>query len=277
MTEGTRAIVEVSDVSMAYKIRGKGSFFKPAYRSALRGVSVTASEGEILAIVGESGSGKSTLGRIMLGLLSQTEGHVSYGGVRLDRMTQQQRNDYRRSVQPVFQDPSASLNPAMTVGKTLAYMLRSRGTSDKADIRPRSLKALESVGLAPGERFVDRFPSQLSGGQQQRVAIARAMLSSPSLIVADEPLSSLDMSVQAQIVRLIRRLRAESGVGFVIISHDLNMVRALADRVVIMKEGEVVEDGDVSTIFQQARHAYTRELLRARLSGDPRARTIGAV
>lgn len=277
MKKDTRATVEVSDVSMAYKVRGEGSFFKPAYRSALRGVSVAACEGEILAIVGESGSGKSTLGRIMLGLLNQTRGHVSYGGVRLDRMTKQQRSEYRRSVQPVFQDPSASLNPSMTVGETLAYMLRSRGTLDKADIRRRSVEALESVGLALGEKFVDRFPSQLSGGQQQRVAIARAMLSSPSLIVADEPLSRLDMSVQAQIVRLIQRLRAESGVGFVIISHDLNMVRALADRVVIMNEGEVVEDGDVSTVFQQPKHPYTRELLQARLSGDPRARTIGAV
>lgn len=276
MSEGAEALIEVSSVSMSFKIRGGGNFFQPAYRTALKSVSVAACQGEILAVVGESGSGKSTLSRIMLGLLTQTEGNVCYRGVSLTRMTKQQRYEYRRAVQPVFQDPSASLNPSMTVGQTLAYMLRSRGKTGASAIRHHSAKALESVGLIPGDGFIDRFPSQLSGGQQQRVAIARAMLSSPSLIVADEPLSSLDMSVQAQIVRLIRHLRAESGVGFVIISHDLNMVRALADRVVIMNEGEIVEGGEVSTVFQRPEHPYTRELLRARLSGDPRARTLTA-
>ncbi|MDX6740474.1 ABC transporter ATP-binding protein [Actinocorallia sp. A-T 12471] len=246
-----------SGLRMRYRRRGRKDTV-----TALDGVTFTVGEREIVGLVGESGSGKSTIGRIVAGLVRPTEGHVALreqvynepgrGGPRIDPET-------RKAVQIVFQDPYGSLNPRRRIGATLAepFLVNTRLSAE--EIRAEVAELVRRVELPAS--VLDRLPSQLSGGQRQRVAIARALALRPSLVVADEPVSALDITTQAQIVALLRRLRDELGTSFLFISHDLGVVSDLCERVVVLSEGRVVEEGPVQRVFRHPRDPYTRELL----------------
>ena len=236
--------------------------------NAVDGVDLNVNEGETLAIVGESGSGKSTLARLMLRLEQPSDGVVRYRGVSLNDLNREHWRAYRRDIQAIFQDPSSSLNPRMRVEQSLAHVARRHELAEPAQLRAFLAHHLASVGLDPPEQYLPRYPHQLSGGQQQRIAIARAMMLEPRVIVADEPLSSLDISIQAQVLDLMRELSRRMRVGLVLISHDLNAVQSIADRIAVMQRGRIVEIG--RDIFDAPAHPYTRLLLQARLSTNPR-------
>ena len=239
-----------------------------AARRAVDTVDLDVNEGETLAIVGESGSGKSTLARILLGLVKPTAGAVAYHGRPVDAFSASDWATFRKAVQPVFQDPASSLNPRMRVETTLSHVLRRHKLATRDTMDAEIAALLASVGLDAGQ-FRDRYPHQLSGGQQQRIAIARAMAVRPRLIIADEPLSSLDMSVQAQVLDLLVSLKASRNLGLVLISHDLNVVDAISDRVIVMYLGRVVEAGPTSQVLGNPSNDYTRSLLAAKLVADP--------
>ena len=234
-------------------------------KRAVDGVDLDINAGETLAIVGESGSGKSTLARMLLGLMPASAGDVSFEGRSLAGFTAADRAAFRKAVQPIFQDPASSLNPRMRVHTTLANVLLRHRLATRATLDGAITELLEAVGLDAGQ-FHDRYPHQLSGGQQQRVAIARAMAVRPRLIIADEPLSSLDMSVQAQVVDLLRDLQRRHGLAYLFISHDLKVVKALANEVVVMRGGKVVEHGPSQAIFSAPQTDYTRALIAAAFS-----------
>jgi ABC-type oligopeptide transport system ATPase subunit len=237
-------------------------------KRAVDNVDLDVNEGETLAIVGESGSGKSTLARILLGLVEPNGGTVEYYGRPVSSFTGQDWATFRKAVQPVFQDPASSLNPRMRVETTLANVLRRHNLATRETLDAEIAKLLASVGLEAAQ-FRDRYPHQLSGGQQQRIAIARAMAVRPRLIIADEPLSSLDMSVQAQILDLLVSLKRSRNLGLVLISHDLNVVDAISDRVIVMYLGKVVEAGPTREVLGNPASDYTRSLLAAKLVADP--------
>ena len=215
-------------------------------RQVLRDVSFTLFRGEILGLVGESGCGKTTLSRAILGMLPHYEGEVIHHAPR---------------PQMVFQDPFSSLNPARTIGWTLAEPLRAAGVRDKSERRRRVAELLEQVGLEAA--CADRRPWELSGGQRQRVSIAAAVIARPRLVVADEPVSALDVTIQAQILRLLVDLRREYDLSYLFISHDLNVVYQLCNRVLVMRHGQIVEENTVEELFAHPRHPYTRQLLEA--------------
>ena len=235
---------------------------------AVDGVDLDVREGETLAIVGESGSGKSTIAKLLLMLQEPSSGHVEFCGTPLGKLSREQRSGYRRQVQAVFQDPASSLNPSMTVEQSLGHVVRRHALAVGAGQREFIMRQLASVGLHPPDQYLGRYPHQLSGGQQQRVAIARAMMLEPKVIIADEPLSSLDVSIQAQVLQLMQDLKARTNIGFVVISHDLGAMQSIADRTAVMYRGRIVEIGD--DVYGSSAHPYTRLLLEARLTVDPR-------
>lgn len=257
-------ILQARGLVQTYHGRRTGAFKRHTVR-AVDGVDVDVHEGETLAIVGESGSGKTTIARLLLHLTRPTKGSITYRGVDLDRAD---RRAYRRDIQAVFQDPSSSLNPRMRVETSLSYVIARHRLASGPGVRALIAKHLRAVGLDPPETFMGRYPHQLSGGQQQRVAIARAMMLDPRIIIADEPLSSLDISVQTQLLDLMRELKLKTHVGFVLISHDLNAVEAIADRVAVMYRGRIVETG--RSVIARPLHPYTRALVDARLIPNPR-------
>jgi peptide/nickel transport system ATP-binding protein len=270
--------VEISDLHVHYALR-TNAVARLVGRSsgtvrAVDGVSLSLAEGEVLGLVGESGSGKSTLGRALLGLVSATSGSIHYEGREITGLRESQLRPLRRDLQMVFQDPHASLNPSMTIGRSVGDALRVHGIGMSAEARRTAVAdALERVGLAPAARFIDKYPAELSGGQKQRAVIARAIILNPKLLVADEPISMLDMSVRAKILGLLDALRQELGLTFVYITHDLASARFFCDRVAIMYLGKIVEIGTVSEIFENPRHPYTKALLRAVPDPDP-SRTV---
>jgi peptide/nickel transport system ATP-binding protein len=217
----------------------------------LKNVSLTIGEGEIVGLVGESGSGKSTLAKCLLGLVTDIEGELTVNAVR---------------PQMVFQDPYGSLNPAKTVGWILEEPLRAMGIRDKAQRREKVLEMIKLVGLE--EAHLQRRPAQLSGGQRQRVAIAGALIQGSKLIVLDEPVSALDVTLQAQILQLLVNLKEQLGLSYLFISHDLSVVYQICDRVAVMYRGEIVEEGDVDTVYDAPQHPYTKKLLEASLALD---------
>ncbi|WP_454719032.1 dipeptide ABC transporter ATP-binding protein [Caulobacter segnis] len=229
-------------------------------KRVVHGVDLTVRAGEILAVVGASGSGKSTLGRAMLGLKPLAEGVVTFDGVDIAKMRPNQRRGFRRDAQLVFQDPFSSLDPRWRVGEIIAAALRNVPGLDAAARRDRVEAILEEVGLAG---FADRHPHQMSGGQRQRVAIARAVVSRPRLVIADEPVSALDMTIQLQVLDLFQALQSQYGFACVFITHDLAVVEQIADTVLVLSQGRVVETGTVETVFAAPQHAYTQALLAA--------------
>jgi len=257
-------VVEVEQIVMRYPAaRGVGLRRRHlADVVAVDGVSLAVEEGESLGIVGETGSGKSTLARIMLNLLEPTSGVVRYRGEEVTHVRGAQLQALRRERQLVFQDPSGSLNPRRTVGASLSDPFAIHGLlPDRAERGRRVAELLEQVGLEPGH--ASRYPHELSGGMRQRVGIARAIALGPRLLIADEPVSALDVSIQAQILTLLRELRRELGLTLVLIAHDLAVVRHMCDRVAVMHAGRLVETGTVEDVYRAPRAAYTRELLAA--------------
>ncbi|EYD76210.1 Oligopeptide transport ATP-binding protein OppF [Rubellimicrobium mesophilum DSM 19309] len=228
---------------------------------ALDGVSLALGLGRTLGLVGESGSGKSTLGRCILGLTTPDEGSVTFDGTEVASLRGRALLDFRRRVQPVFQDPWGSLDPRWTVGRSVREALDCFRIGTSADRDRRVLDLFRRVGLDPD--LAGRRPTRLSGGQRQRVAIAAALASGPELIVADEPVSALDMSVQAQILNLFMDLRRDLGVASVFVTHDLGVVKHVSDEVAVMFRGRLVETGEVEEVMDRPRHDYTRALLAA--------------
>jgi ABC-type glutathione transport system ATPase component len=254
-------LIEAEDLSREFPVRG-GLFARTQVLRAVDGVSLRVSAGETVAVVGESGSGKSTLGRMLLGLLPPSAGRIRFHGQPLAGLRGEAWKKFRREVQVVFQDTGASLNPRRSVGHSVTLPLRWNLGLRSAAAEARAAALLEQVGL-PAPQFFARMPHALSGGQRQRVGIARALASSPSLIIADEPVSALDVSVRAQVLRLMRQLQAEQGLAYLFITHDLGVVRAIADRVLVMRAGRVVEAGAVDAVLDAPSHDYTRQLLAA--------------
>ena len=228
---------------------------------AVDGVSLSVAQGEVLAIVGESGCGKSTLGRLMLNLITPDAGTVRFAGDDLTKLSAAALRARRRDMQLIFQDPFASLDPRMTVEQAVAEPLRLHRIVPRDQERARVADLLSRVGLRP--ELARRWPHEFSGGQRQRVAIARALASQPKLIVGDEPVSALDVSVQAQVVNLLSDLIRDLGLTFVLISHDLGVVRHVADRVAVMYLGRIVEEGPADAVLSAPKHPYTRALLAA--------------
>jgi len=264
--EGVKKHFDQSD-GFVDKLLGAGGSVK-----AVDGVDLEVRAGETLAVVGESGCGKSTLGRTLLNLHEPTAGTVRFRGDEISGLSGKAMRPYRSELQMVFQDPLASLNPRQTVGDIVTAPMEVHGIGDSDEDRLERAEALlERVGLKPSH--VDRYPGQFSGGQQQRVGIARALAVEPDVIVADEPVSALDVSVQAQILNLLEDLQDELGLSLVFIAHDLSVVRQVSDRVAVMYLGEVVETAPTDELFEDPKHPYTRSLLSAVPRIDPSART----
>jgi oligopeptide/dipeptide ABC transporter ATP-binding protein len=239
-----------------------------AHVRAVDGIDFHVKEGETLAIVGESGCGKSTVGRLVLRLIEPTAGHVTFEGDDLLALDSDQMRARRRRLQLIFQDPYASLNPRMTVGAMLGEPLwLHRLVGNERQRRQRVSELLELVGLRPDH--IRRYPHEFSGGQRQRLAIARALAVEPRLIVADEPVSALDVSIQAQVINLMRALQGRLGLAYIFISHDLAVVKHIADRIAVMYLGKIVETATTDELFRQPRHPYTRALLSAVPQPDP--------
>jgi peptide/nickel transport system ATP-binding protein len=236
---------------------------------AVDGVDLDVRRGEVLAIVGESGSGKTTLGRMLLGLMQPSDGSILLNDKPLTALDPR---DIARKVQPVFQDPFASLNPRKTIAQIIAFPLSVQGIGSRAERRDRVTEISQRVGLA--RRLLDSYPIQMSGGQRQRVAIARALVVQPDLVILDEPTSALDVSIQAQILNLLQDLQERLSLTYVFISHDMGVVRYLADRVAVMYRGRIVEMGAAERIFEAPQHEYTKSLLGAVLRPDPSQRPL---
>lgn len=255
-------LLEVSDLIVEYP--GKGFRAKP-FR-ALTDISIRIGAGETLGLVGESGSGKTTLGRAVLGLAPVTGGSIRFAGKEIGHASRSQRRALSRDLQVVFQDPYTSLNPAMTIGDILAEPLGIQGVPG-AESKRRVRELLDQVGL-PSDA-VDRLPREFSGGQRQRVAIARALALSPKLIVCDEPVSALDLTTQARVLDLFLQIQRDTGVSYLFVSHDLDVVRHISHRVAVMYRGEIVEQGEARAVTGAPTHPYTQRLLLASPVPDP--------
>ncbi|MBD9388663.1 ABC transporter ATP-binding protein [Agrobacterium sp. AGB01] len=251
-----KPMVSARDIIVDYPGR-KGFLKKAAPKRALHGVSVDIHEGEVVALVGGSGSGKTTLGRTIAGLVKESSGQILFGG----RSRDADWNDYRLNCQMVFQDPYSSLDPRMTILALVEEALRLVPDIDKAGKKKRAYETLEEVGL--NSSYASRYPHELSGGQRQRVAIARAIARRPKFLIADEPVSALDVTVRAQVLDLFSNLQKRYGFSCLFISHDLGVVEQVADRVIVMRDGRIIEQGDRDTIFDNPKEAYTRRLLQA--------------
>jgi len=270
----TKTLMEVRDLQVHFalhetfksRITGRGG----RAVKAVDGVSFDLQEGEVLGLVGESGSGKTTLGRALLGLVRPTGGSVKLRGEELAGLPERELRPKRRHLQMVFQDPHASLNPGMTLETALAHPLQiHKLTSGDAETKAKVREVLELVNLSPVDQFSYRLPGDLSGGQKQRAAIARAIITSPDLVVADEPISMLDMSVRAKILDLMIDLKNRLGLTYVYVTHDLASAKFFCDRVAIMYLGRIVEIGTVEQIFNEPKHPYTQALIRAIPEPDP--------
>ncbi|ALU90354.1 ATP-binding cassette domain-containing protein [Herbaspirillum rubrisubalbicans] len=255
--------LELCALSKVYPIK-RGLFQPPGELKAVNDVSLRLYRGETLGLVGESGCGKSTLAKMLLGLLAPSSGNVLINGQEVDPT---QRREHARHIQPIFQDPYSSLNPRKTVGEIVGLPLKLHGLGNAAE-RSRKVKdILDLVGMP--ERTHLQYPNQLSGGQRQRVAIARALILRPDILICDEPTSALDVSVQAQILNLLLDLKAEFGLTYLFISHDLGVVEHLVDRVAVMNKGSIVECQSREQIFSNPQHPYTRMLLASALTPEP--------
>lgn len=250
--------------------RNVSKTFHRGSKKAVDDVSIAVGPGDFVAVVGESGSGKSTLARLLLGLLPADEGAVEWNGTSLKSMNHRERLAFRSSVQCVLQDPSAALNPRKTVGRILSEVITLHSMAEgRRAVEAKVAEALDKVELTPASGYMNRLPHELSGGQRQRVLIARAIALDPEIIVADEAVSALDVSVKVGVLKLLMRLREEMDLGFIFITHDLPVVKKVADHVYVMRHGRVVEQAPTSELFSSPVEDYTRELLAASPAPDP--------
>jgi oligopeptide/dipeptide ABC transporter ATP-binding protein len=266
---GDTPLLEARGVVKRFPIR-TGLFGRGGLVHAVEGVDLTVRRGEVVSLVGESGSGKSTFGKCVTGMIRPTSGQILFEGEDITTSSRTSARAFRRRVQPVFQDPRASLDPLWTIERTIREPLDSYRIGRPAERAVRVRELMDLVGLSP--RLAERQPRSLSGGQQQRVAIAAALALGPDLLVADEPVSALDVSVQAQILNLLAELRANLGLALLFIAHDLSVVEHVSDRVAVMYLGRVVEFGSVDDVFGRPRHPYTKALMDAIPRPDPRRR-----
>ncbi|MCL3862005.1 ABC transporter ATP-binding protein [Actinotalea sp. K2] len=254
-------IIEVESITKVFKLRGRGLFSRSSDFTAVDDVSFVIPRGTTVAVVGESGSGKSTVARMMLDLIPATSGTIRFNGESVGGADRAAEVRFRRKVQPIFQDPYASLDPLYTIHRTIEEPLRAHDFGTAAERRDRVHQLMEDVALAP--HLLRRYPAELSGGQRQRVAIARALALNPDLVVCDEAVSALDVIVQSQILHLLADLQHRLGLSYLFISHDLAVVRQIADRVCVMEKGRIVEQGTVDDVFDRPQQQYTRALLDA--------------
>ena len=256
-----QALLQVEDLRVNFP-QGRGKVFQ-----ALKGISLDIQPGETVGLVGESGSGKTTVGRVILGLTEATSGDVWFEGENITHASRERRRTLGRDIQVVFQDPYGSLNPARTIGDTLAEPLMNDKSLTGKDISERVAEVLQQVGMPTDT--ASRYPGMFSGGQRQRIAIARAVIAKPRLIVCDEPVSALDLSVQAQVLNLLKSLQQSMGLAMLFISHDLTVVRHVSHRTVVLYRGDIVEQGDAGQVHDHPEHPYTRALLAAAPVPDP--------
>ena len=261
-------LLETRNLKMHFPIRAGLLQRTVGHVKAVDGVDLQIRKGETLGLVGESGCGKSTLARLILRLLEPTEGEVLFEGEDILRYDRKRMLGVRRNMQIIFQDPYASLNPRMSVGNIVAEPLKTHNVSEGAERKKRVQELLEVVGLSP--EHYNRYPHEFSGGQRQRIGVARAIALNPRLIICDEPVSALDVSIQAQIVNLLQDLQKEFDLTYVFIAHDLSVVKHISDRVAVMYLGKIVEVADRSDLYGRPRHPYTASLLSAIPIPDPR-------
>lgn len=263
-----RTLVEVRDLKVHFPIRRGLLRRQVGAVRAVDNISFDVYEGETLGLVGESGCGKSTTGLALLKLLDATAGNVRFRGQEITSLPENQMRSLRRHMMMVFQDPYSSLNPRMTVGAIVGEPLSVHQIGTPAEREARVQELLRVVGL--NSAFINRYPHEFSGGQRQRIGLARALATSPSFVVADEPISALDVSIQAQVVNLMSDLKAQLGLTYLMISHDLSMVRYISDRVAVMYLGKIVEIGSRDAVFGQPLHPYTRALMSAVPVANPK-------
>ena len=262
-------LVETRELSKHFPGPRQSLLSPRATLRAVEKVSLKIRRGEVLGLVGESGCGKSTLGQTILNLYTPTSGQVFFEGVNIQELKTGALRTLRRKMQIVFQDPYSSLDPRMPIGNAIAEPLIIHKMASGTELEDRVSASLKTVGLNPGLR--NRYPHEFSGGQQQRIALARALSVTPSFLVADEPISSMDVSIQGQLINLLERLREQMGLTYLFISHDLRMVRHIADRVAVMYLGRIVEITDCDELFENPLHPYTQALLSAVPITDPTA------
>ncbi len=268
MENEKKVLLEARNLVKEFRIGGTKK--NPQVVHAVSNLDLQIFEGETLALVGESGCGKSTLGRTLIRLLEPTSGEIEFDGKNIVGMNEREFAGLRRQMQIIFQDPYASLNPRMSVKQIIAEPLVTYGMKDKRELE-RQVKALmKEVGIA--EEFYNRYPHQFSGGQRQRIGIARAIALRPRLIICDEPVSALDVSIQSQVLNLLKDLQEKYGLTYLFISHDLSVVKFIADRVCVMFLGSVCEIGDTDSLYDKPLHPYTKLLLNAIPKADPRLR-----
>ena len=263
-------LLEISNLVMHFPIK-KGLFYKTrSFVKAVDGVSFNLKKGETLGLVGESGCGKSTVAHSLLRLIEPTSGSVNFEGVDVLKLPKRELRRIRAHIQVIFQDPYSSLNPRLSVGQIIAEPLKNYGHQNSSQLKERVAYLMEKVGLIP--EHSNRYPHQFSGGQRQRIGIARALALHPKIIVCDEPVSALDVSIQAQVINLLMALQAELGLAYMFIAHDLSVVEHISDRVAVMYLGKIVEIATDYDMYHNPRHPYTQALLSAVPVPDPGAR-----
>lgn len=270
MSESKQLILDIKDLAVHFDVAAKSvwPWAKPAKLKAVNGVDIQLFKGETLGVVGESGCGKSTFARSIIGLVEATEGQILWLGNDLTKMNDVQRRSTRKEIQMIFQDPLASLNPRMTVGDIIAEPLKTFYPQlSKIEVKDRVKEMMAKVGLLPN--VINRYPHEFSGGQCQRIGIARALILKPKMIICDEPVSALDVSIQAQVVNLLKDLQKELGLSLVFIAHDLSVVKHISDRVMVMYLGNVVESGLADALYAEPKHPYTKALMSAVPIPDP--------
>ncbi|GAA9711429.1 ATP-binding cassette domain-containing protein [Helicobacter pylori] len=253
-------LLEIKELKKSYAI-DRGLFKPKRVIHALNGISFEVEQNEVLSIVGESGCGKSTTAKILAGIERQDSGAIYFNGKRHLHFSKQDWFDYRKKVQMIFQDPYSSLNPRWKVGEIIAEPLLLNSHFSKKEIKTKVLEIMQKVGLKL--EWIDRYPHQFSGGQRQRIGIARALILHPSVVICDEPVSALDVSIQAQVLNLLLDLQKEMGLTYIFISHDLGVVEHISDKIIVMNQGQIVETGDVDSVISAPKHPYTQKLLNA--------------